>query len=535
MQILKRAVVCSILALAPLLNANTYPADVPAPTYRNMSYGDHEKHVFDFWKADSNQPTGLIVVIHGGSWLFGYKEKDVNKYVDVAQALNAGISVAAINYRLINSHTEGIEPPVQAPLLDAARALQFMRSKADLLNIDKTKVVLNGGSAGGCTSLWLTYHDDLADPLSSDPVARESTKPFCTGLYQPQTSLDPQQMVDWTPNSTYGGHAFGLPKGDMAKFLAERTNILPWIQEYSPYEHVDGSDPEVAVFYPKDSPNIGADQPDPTHTSNFGFKLDEKCGNVGASCSFVHKDSVRPEFVDSTDYLIHRLRNFSSNNKVTENFDTVTAQDISPDSPYTDINGRTFKGYTATVPDPTTSVKPGEDGYVSTTYQTQVVNSGNAGYVSMQAEDLTQGNIGFDASGNPVDGSNNPLKVSNIIMQLASSVNVANVKVDISKTGDNGAWWWHRVQCTTDGSTWKSISELSSVYKSKTANIDQRVDFDGVTALRFLVWRNGGSDIGEISIDNIEITEQATLVAPQVVPIEGMPNDTNTLEIFESR
>ena len=48
-------------------------------------------------------------------------------------------------------------------------------------------------------------------------------------------------MKEWTPNSSYGGHAFGF-KGDPAKkisqfdeFLAKRDTILPWIAEYSPY------------------------------------------------------------------------------------------------------------------------------------------------------------------------------------------------------------------------------------------------------------------------------------------------------------
>ena len=40
-------------------------------------------------------------------------------------------------------------------------------------------------------------------------------------------------MKEWTPNSTYGGHAFALGKFD--NFLAQRSTILPWIAEYSPY------------------------------------------------------------------------------------------------------------------------------------------------------------------------------------------------------------------------------------------------------------------------------------------------------------
>jgi acetyl esterase/lipase len=82
----------------------------------------------------------------------------------------------AINYRLIGKHTQGVTPPVKAPLHDAARALQFVRSKARVWNIDKERIGAAGTSAGACSSLWLAYHDDLADPQSKDPVARESTR-----------------------------------------------------------------------------------------------------------------------------------------------------------------------------------------------------------------------------------------------------------------------------------------------------------------------------------------------------------------------
>ena len=67
--------------------------------------------------------------------------------------------------------------------------------------------ISTGGSAGAGISLWLAFHDDLADPQSPDPIARESTRLTCAGVMGPQTTLDPQQMKEWTPNSRYGGHA----------------------------------------------------------------------------------------------------------------------------------------------------------------------------------------------------------------------------------------------------------------------------------------------------------------------------------------
>jgi len=75
-------------------------------------------------------------------------------------------------------------------------------------NIDKTLIGAAGGSAGGCSSLWLAYHEDLANPTSEDPIARESTKLWCVAPFNAQTTLDPKQMKEWTPNSRYGGHAY---------------------------------------------------------------------------------------------------------------------------------------------------------------------------------------------------------------------------------------------------------------------------------------------------------------------------------------
>ena len=84
--------------------------------------------------------------------------------------LDKGISVVAINYRYVKNGVEDkVEPPVKAPLEDAARALQFVRSKAAEWNIDKKRIGATGGSAGGCSSLWLAFHDDMADPKSKRP------------------------------------------------------------------------------------------------------------------------------------------------------------------------------------------------------------------------------------------------------------------------------------------------------------------------------------------------------------------------------
>jgi acetyl esterase/lipase len=290
---------------APAAGPPEYAKSVPTPTFSNIAYGTHERQVLDFWKADATAPTPLVFTIHGGGWTGGEKER-VDRFVDVSALLQAGISVVAINYRLIRAtDAEGAKPPVKVPLHDAARALQFVRSKAVEWNIDRQRIGAAGGSAGACSSLWLAYHDDLAVADSSDPVSRESTRLMCAAVTGAQTTLDPQQMREWTPNSRYGGHAFGI--GGFPEFLAAREQLLPWIAEYSPYALVTSDDPPVYLTYSA-APAIGQNQPDPTHTSNFGLKLQEHCQSMGVSCELYYPKAPNVRHETPTAYLIATLK-----------------------------------------------------------------------------------------------------------------------------------------------------------------------------------------------------------------------------------
>ena len=281
-----------------------YAAKVPDPTLSEVRYGEHERHVLDFWKAESEAPTPLAFVIHGGGWMGGSKER-LDRFADPNQLLDAGISVVAINYRYVSqAAADGVEPPVKAPLHDAARALQFVRSKAKEWNLDKERIGAAGGSAGACSSLWLAFHEDLADPESDDPIARESTRLWCAAVKGAQTSLDPKQMREWTPNSKYGGHAFGIPRFD--EFYQARDRIAHWIEAYSPYALVSEDDPPVFLTYAA-PPSLGEVQKDPTHSANFGVMLQERCRAAGVRCELIYRGKSHPQYESETDYLIAML------------------------------------------------------------------------------------------------------------------------------------------------------------------------------------------------------------------------------------
>ncbi|MEP5785542.1 MAG: alpha/beta hydrolase fold domain-containing protein [Ekhidna sp.] len=284
---------------------SVYDASVSPPTFSEISYGDHHRQILDFWKAESNEPTPLVFVVHGGGWGGGEKER-VHRFVDVQPLLDAGISIVAINYRLIrHAKEDGVEPPVKACLYDAARALQYVRSKASEWNINKDLIAAAGGSAGACTSLWLAFHPDLADPDSSDPVSRESTRVYCAGVKEPQTTLDPKQIREWIPNGKYGGHAFG--KENFEEFLSDRESLLSLIAEYSPYSLVSADDPSIYMFY-KNQPAIGQKVDNATHSSNYGVKLQERCVELGIDCEVQYPGAVGTTYQTQTDFLIGMLK-----------------------------------------------------------------------------------------------------------------------------------------------------------------------------------------------------------------------------------
>jgi acetyl esterase/lipase len=286
---------------------------VVEPASAEAAYGPHPKQRLYFWKAPSDRPTPMVLYIHGGAWTEGHYTDGLRPYLK--GMLREGISVASIEYRFIaEAIADKVDPPIKAPMHDAARALQFIRSKAAEWNIDKDRIGAAGTSAGGCMGLWLAFHPELADPASSDPVARESTRLWCVAVNDAQTTLDPQLMREWTPNTRYGGHAFGFYKmvkgeqrADFAGFLSQRERLLPSISEYSPYSHVTADDPPTYLFY-HGTPAVGKEQADPVHTANFGVKLQERLHAVGGECELVYPGAPAVKHAKALDFLMDKLK-----------------------------------------------------------------------------------------------------------------------------------------------------------------------------------------------------------------------------------
>jgi acetyl esterase len=290
----RRAAVLGLLVLISLISWRTrggsfplFEPTKPRPDIVNIRYGPHGRNVLDVWQAKPKPgqagPAPLVVFFHGGGFRSGDKSSIPSRLVSTC--LDAGISVASANYRLSKT------APFPAPMLDGARAIQFVRFKANELGIDPGRIAASGNSAGAGIALWVGFHDDLADAGSDDPIARKSSRVACLGVEGAQTSYDPRFI-----KQTIGGRAHEHPalrwfygiRSD-AELDSPRTHRL--YREASPLSYVSADDPPAILFYAEPNAPLpaGAKPGQGIHHPRFGAALKSRLDPLGVECILRHR------------------------------------------------------------------------------------------------------------------------------------------------------------------------------------------------------------------------------------------------------
>ncbi len=248
--------------------------EVP-PTYANVKYGASDSNVMDLWLANSDKPAPVLINIHGGGFRQGTKAQFSNYLFNLCS--QHGVSFVSVEYRL----TKEAQYPTQ--MMDCARAVQFLRHNAAKWNLDPKRFAATGGSAGAGISVWLAFHEDLADPKSDDPVLRESTRLSCALVGALQSTYDPREIRNIVPGNAYDVSAikflFGLPVTWNWDTDKVDDALDAKLKDGSPITHLTSKAAPVFVYH-----NAKDNVPGNIHNANFGKYLKEQMDKAGVEC-----------------------------------------------------------------------------------------------------------------------------------------------------------------------------------------------------------------------------------------------------------
>jgi acetyl esterase/lipase len=147
-----------------------------------------------FYPEGTTTPLGTVIWTHGGAWISGNKANDRTYFEILA---SKGYTVVGLNY------TYGPEAKYPTAVFELNQAHQFLLDNAAKFNIDPTRIVLAGDSAGAQLTSQLAA-------VITDPVYAQELKitPALSaqqvqglvlncGVYEVTTLLGQQGLLGW--------------------------------------------------------------------------------------------------------------------------------------------------------------------------------------------------------------------------------------------------------------------------------------------------------------------------------------------------
>ena len=141
---------------------------------------DAKNPTITFYPTYQKVSNAAVVIFPGG----GYTWCAPHEGSGYAYLINTlGINAFVVDYRVAPAH-------FPCPLLDARRAVRFVRANAEKFGIDKDKIVVMGSSAGGHLAALLSTFRGKIDGEGVDRIDNEEYLPSAQVLCYPVISSD---------------------------------------------------------------------------------------------------------------------------------------------------------------------------------------------------------------------------------------------------------------------------------------------------------------------------------------------------------
>lgn len=180
-----------------------------------------EEPVLEYYPAERKKTDAVAVIFPGG----GYRRRAGHEGNGYAGYLNSiGMDAFVCEYR--------VHPDLfPAPLLDARRAVRFVRANAEKFDLSPDKIAVMGSSAGGHLAALVSTYFDPIDGEGIDETDNVNCKPNATILCYPVVHMPDEENI---------GHV-----DSYRALLGEGADCAP----YSPDLLVDDSTPSAFIWH----------------------------------------------------------------------------------------------------------------------------------------------------------------------------------------------------------------------------------------------------------------------------------------------
>jgi acetyl esterase/lipase len=150
----------------PLMSPQQLQALPSRPADYRISYGTDANQFGDLRVPAGPGPHPLAILIHGGCWKANFAS--LSDLAPMADALKAdGVATWNLEYRRLSQPGSGWP----GTYLDVGKGIDFVRSIAADKNLDVSRIVIVGHSAGGHLAMWAAARSRL--PLSSSLYVKD--------------------------------------------------------------------------------------------------------------------------------------------------------------------------------------------------------------------------------------------------------------------------------------------------------------------------------------------------------------------------
>jgi acetyl esterase/lipase len=209
-----------------------YPGPAPGSTAKDGS----DKPTLTVYLPAADKANGAAVVICPGGG-YGFLASD-HEGKQPAEFLNKlGVAAFVLKYRIVSKDRPG--PLLNAPLLDAQRALRTIRANAKEYGVDPNRIGIWGFSAGGHLASTAGTHFDDGKADADDAIDKVSCRPdFMILSYAVVSMMEPP---------THGGSRTNLLGKNPSQVLIELYSNERQVTSKTPPTFIFQTDEDNAV------------------------------------------------------------------------------------------------------------------------------------------------------------------------------------------------------------------------------------------------------------------------------------------------